>query len=55
MTPDELRTKKRLFSAAMLAGDFETAEQLATEIEPYTTPIEDDRDPIPVPVWGFDA
>ncbi len=55
MTPGELRAKKRLFSAAMLAGDFKTAEQLAIEIEPYTTPIEDDNNPVPVPVWGFDA
>jgi hypothetical protein len=55
MTPDELRTKKRLFSAAMLAGDFETAELLAIEIEPYTTPIEDDREPLPIPVWGCES
>ena len=55
MTPDELRTKKRLFSAAMLAGDFGTAEQIAVELEPYCAPVEDDHDPLPTPVWGCDA
>ena len=55
MTPDELRKKRRLFAAAMSEGDFETAEKLAIEIEPYSRPIEDDRDPVPEPVWGCDA
>ena len=54
MTPEELRHKKRLLAAAMNAGDFVTAEQLAVEIEPYTVSPEDDRDPLPTPVWGFD-
>jgi len=55
MNPAELSQKKRLFAAAMLAGDFSTAEQLAVEIEPYSHPIEDDHAPEPIPCWGCDS
>ena len=54
MTPADLQTKRRLFSAAMLAGDYSTAEALAVEIEPYEPSDDDDRAPRKIPTWGTD-
>jgi hypothetical protein len=55
VTEEQLQSRRRLFSAAMLAGDFATAEQLAIEIEPYETSDDDDRSPAKIPTWGTDA
>jgi hypothetical protein len=54
MTPAAIRETQRLLAAAMRDGDYELAEGLAVELEPYMQIDEDDCDPQPVPVWGCD-
>ncbi len=55
MSPAELQLKQRHLAAAMRDGDYEVAEALAVEIEPYMRIVEDDRSPAPIPAWGTDA
>lgn len=54
MSPEVFREKQRMLAAAMRAGDYELAEGLAVELEPYMQIDEDDRDPEPIPVWSTD-
>jgi len=55
MTGEQLRHKQRLLAAAMRDGDYEVAEGLATELEPFMRDDEDDRVPAPIPAWGVES
>jgi uncharacterized protein YggE len=50
MSPDQIQAKQRLLAAATRDGDYELAEGLAVELEPYMQIIEDDREPAPIPM-----